>query len=302
MSARRGLFCVSFAAALAALGGAAPAWAACPAGFPAKSPFHLPVEKLVPAAAQLADHLAKKTLRGRAANGVETRQLADVRLDPERYYRFRIYTPLSAIPPRVRNAFIAAGEAPTRAEVDSVKRRQVDCLEIEVYRFMSEWVERMSKPGKDKRVPDGLVPSSVLRPLRDFARGLLPPEDVDVLFAQDLRRWGNEQIIAYYIVKSDKVTFDDLVELSLNIPYLGRRSYGIAAAAMNYFGKPVDRLSLAEAAYLAVLPRGPSNYHPVRHADKAVERRNWVIDQMQAKGFVTEAEARSAKAEPLKAR
>lgn len=69
---------------------------------------------------------------------------------------------------------------------------------------------------------------------------------------------------------------------------------------MNYFGKPVDRLSVAEAAYLAVLPKGPNNYHPVRKVDQAMGRRNWAIDEMLARGFVAESEAQSAKAEPLK--
>jgi transglycosylase-like protein len=302
MPGRRGPFCTLIVAALAVLGAAAPAWSGCPAGLPAEPAFHLPVDKLIPVASRLADHIAKKTIQSGAANGVETRRLADVRLDPKVNYNFRVYTPLSAIPARVQNALVAAGELPTRAEIESVKRRQLDCLETEVHRSMSEWLKLVSEAEKGKTLPEGpavLVPGSVLRTMRWFAHEFLSPEDRDAILKRDIRRRGNEEIIGYLIIKSDKVTVDQVVELSLNIPYFGRASYGITAASMNYFGKPADRLSVAEAAYLAVLPRGPNNYHPVRKAVQAVERRNWVIDQMQAKGFVGEADAKSAKAEPL---
>jgi penicillin-binding protein 1A len=291
MPGRPGPFCILIVAALAALGVAAPAWSACPAGLPAEPVFHLPIEKLVPVASQLADHMAKKNIQGRAPNGVETRQLADVQLDSAVSYKFRIYTPLSAIPAGVQNAFVAAGELPTHAEIESVKRRQVACLDVEMLLFMGEAVAN--------RRPEGLVPPSVLQTLRYFIHEFLTPEDSDAFFKRDMRRRGNEQIIGYFIIKSDKVTYDQFIELTLNLNYFGQGSYGITAASMNYFGKPVDRLSLGEAAYLAILLKGPNNYHPVRQADKAIERRNWVIDQMQVKGFITEANAKSAKAEPL---
>jgi hypothetical protein len=304
MPGRRGPSYAAIVAALAVLGAAAPAWSACPAGMPAGSAFHLPVEKLAPVAARLAHLMARKTIQGRAPNGVETRQLADVQADPGVKYTFRAYAPLGAIPARVQSAFVAAGEMPTRAEIESVKRRKVDCLETAVLEFMSKRLVLMIEAMKEKReVPVDtspmLVPYPVLRTVRGFVHEFLPPEERDVVFERNLKRRGNEEIIAYLIIKSDEVAVDRLLELSLNMHYFGLGSFGIAAAAMNYFGKPVDRLSLAEAAYLAGLPKGPNNYHPVRWADKAVERRNWVIGQMQAKGFLSEAEAKSAKAEPL---
>ncbi len=88
---------------------------------------------------------------------------------------------------------------------------------------------------------------------------------------------------------------DKILELYLNDIYLGNRSYGVAAASMNYYGKPLDELTLAEAAYLAALPKAPSNYHPVRNRQEAVARRNWVIDRMRANGYVKRQEARAAK-------
>ncbi len=66
-----------------------------------------------------------------------------------------------------------------------------------------------------------------------------------------------------------------------------------------YFNKSLDELTVAEAAYLAALPKAPSNYHPIRQRDAALERRNWVIGQMEENGYITEEEAEAAKAEDL---
>ena len=92
---------------------------------------------------------------------------------------------------------------------------------------------------------------------------------------------------------------DKILELYLNEIYFGIGSYGIAAAALNYFGKELDELTLEESAYLAALPKGPNNYHPYRRTAAAVERRNWIIDQMVSNGHATAEEAKQAKAKPL---
>ncbi len=92
---------------------------------------------------------------------------------------------------------------------------------------------------------------------------------------------------------------DRILELYLNQIYLGNRAYGVAAAALNYFDKPLDELTIGEAAYLAVLPKAPNNYNPVRQHDRALQRRNFVISRMLERGFITAAEARAATAEPL---
>lgn len=92
---------------------------------------------------------------------------------------------------------------------------------------------------------------------------------------------------------------EHILELYLNEIYLGNRSYGVAAAAMNYFGKSLDELSIAEAAYLAALPKGPNNYNPKTKYDAAVSRRNWVIDRMCEEGYITEDEALEARSQPL---
>jgi penicillin-binding protein 1A len=92
---------------------------------------------------------------------------------------------------------------------------------------------------------------------------------------------------------------DRILELYLNEIFLGLNSYGVAAAALNYFDKALYELTLAEAAYLAALPKGPNNYHPFRRTEAAIERRNWVIDRMVENGYATPEEAEAAKAEPL---
>ncbi|ESQ76480.1 penicillin-binding protein 1A [Asticcacaulis sp. YBE204] len=92
---------------------------------------------------------------------------------------------------------------------------------------------------------------------------------------------------------------EQILELYLNDIYLGYRSNGIGTAAYNYFGKSVDQLTLAEMAYLAALPKGPNQYHPIRNKDRAIERRNWILGEMAKVGWVTPAEAEAAMKEDL---
>ncbi len=92
---------------------------------------------------------------------------------------------------------------------------------------------------------------------------------------------------------------EQILELYLNEIPLGRQSFGVEAAAQAYFGKSVSELSLAECAFLAALPRGPEIYGREKYADRALERRNWVLDQMVKNGAVSAAEAAQAKAQPL---
>src|SRR5690606_19623835 len=94
-------------------------------------------------------------------------------------------------------------------------------------------------------------------------------------------------------------TKDKILELYLNEIFLGLNSYGVAAAALNYFDKALYQLTLSEAAYIAALPKGPNNYHPFRRPQAAIERRNWVIDRMVENGYVSPEEAAAAKEAPL---
>src|ERR1700760_3714877 len=90
-----------------------------------------------------------------------------------------------------------------------------------------------------------------------------------------------------------------ILELYLNEIYLGENSYGVAAAALNYFDKSLDQLDVAEVAFLAALPKAPSQFDPVRNHQAALDRRNWVIGQMYENGYITKEQRDAAQAEPL---
>lgn len=112
-----------------------------------------------------------------------------------------------------------------------------------------------------------------------------------------IERKIREAILALRIEQT--FTKDEILELYLNEIYLGLGAYGIAAASLVYFDKSVHELSLAEAAYLAALPKAPNNYHPFRQTDRALERRDWVLDRMTENGYITVEQADAAKQEPL---
>ena len=93
---------------------------------------------------------------------------------------------------------------------------------------------------------------------------------------------------------------DQIFEIYLNQIFLGNRAYGFAAAAETYFGKPIQNLSIAEAAMLAGLPKAPSAYNPINNPKRARSRQLYIIERMQDNGFITEEQAKAAKAEELK--
>lgn len=95
------------------------------------------------------------------------------------------------------------------------------------------------------------------------------------------------------------LTKQQILELYLNEIPLGRQAFGVQAAAQAYFGKDVDQLQLHQAAFLAILPKAPETYSRAKYAEKAIERRNWVLDQMAKNGWAPEAEVAQAKAQPL---
>ncbi|MET4897513.1 transglycosylase domain-containing protein [Sphingomonadaceae bacterium jetA1] len=106
-----------------------------------------------------------------------------------------------------------------------------------------------------------------------------------------------EAILAYKI--EDTLTKPQILELYLNQIALGRNAFGVEAAAHAYFDKELNELTLGQMAYLAVLPKGPSNYDPIRHADRALERRGYVLGEMLRNNFITRAQYDAAMAEPL---
>ncbi len=106
-----------------------------------------------------------------------------------------------------------------------------------------------------------------------------------------------EMILAFRL--EDTLSKEQILELYLNSIFLGRNAYGIQAASRAYFDKDVGDLTLPEAAYLAVLPKAPSNYDPVRATKRAMGRRNYVLNEMVSNGYITEAQRAAAAAAPL---
>ena len=106
-----------------------------------------------------------------------------------------------------------------------------------------------------------------------------------------------EAILAWRI--ENTLTKEQILELYLNQIALGRNAFGVEAAAHAYFDKDLADLTLPQAAYLAILPKGPANYDPDRFPERALERRNWVLGEMEQNGYITAAERDQARAAPL---
>jgi len=115
-----------------------------------------------------------------------------------------------------------------------------------------------------------------------------------------LRRKFNEALMAFKIERN--LSKDQILELYINQIYLGQRAYGFSAAAQTYFGKPLNKLSVAEMAMLAGLPKAPSRYNPVANPARASLRQRYVLRRMRELNFIDEATYRAALAEKLSIR
>jgi penicillin-binding protein 1A len=110
-------------------------------------------------------------------------------------------------------------------------------------------------------------------------------------------RKAREAILAFRLEST--LSKQQILELYLNSIFLGRNAYGVQAAARAYFDKDVNELTLPEAAYLAVLPKAPANYDPVRATQRALDRRNYVLREMYKNGYISEDQWKSAAPTPL---
>jgi penicillin-binding protein 1A len=222
--------------------------------------------KSLPDYSQLQDYEPAVMTRVHAADGSLLAEYARER---------RLYLPIQAIPKLVTNAFIAAEDKNfyEHGGVDFSGIARASLLFIQQY-------------GSGRR-PQGA--STITQQVaKNF---LLTPE---VSFARKIK----EALLAMKIERA--VSKERILELYLNEIYLGMGAYGVAAASLLYFDKSVHELSIAEAAYLAALPKAPNNYHPFRQRDRAIERRNYVIERMAEDRYITAQEADKAKKEPLK--
>ncbi|HUC45650.1 MAG TPA: transglycosylase domain-containing protein, partial [Hyphomicrobiaceae bacterium] len=189
----------------------------------------------------------------------------------------RIFVPINVIPRRVVAAYLSAEDK------RFYEHGGLDFTGIgrAGYKFITNIVNR-----SDRRTEGA---STITQ---QVAKNFLLSSD------RTLERKLKEAILAIRIERA--YSKDKILELYLNEIYLGMGSYGVAAAALNYFNKELSELEIEEAAYLAALPKAPNNYHPFRRAREATIRRNWIIDQMVDTGAIAPEEARLAKAKPLK--
>lgn len=220
----------------------------------------------MPDATDLADYHPPTATRAYAWDGTLIGEFSRER---------RIFVPYDAMPPKLALAFLAAEDH------NFFKHGGVD-----VGGLGRAMARNVVNAAQGRRFEGG---STITQ---QVAKNVLLTSD------QTLGRKLKEAILAGRL--EQVLSKERILELYLNEIWLGYRSYGVGAAAYNYFGKSISDLSLAEAAYLAALPKGPDNYHPMRRKQSAIARRNWVLDQMAEEGWATRADVEAAKREDLK--
>lgn len=200
----------------------------------------------------------------------------DGRLMEEYAREKRIFAPITQIPEMVKNAFIAVEDK------NFYEHEGVDPTAI----LRAAVIYAQYKMGKDVDVVGGstitqqVVKNFLLTNERSFERKI------------------KEAILAHRMETA--LTKDQILELYLNQIYLGGGAYGVTAAGLHYFDKPLEDLSVAEAAYLAALPKAPNNYHPENNKAAAIARRDYVISRMEEEGFIDNEAYETAVLQPLK--
>src|SRR5215831_4372345 len=221
--------------------------------------------KDLPDYSQLQDYEPPVTTRVHAADGQLVAEYAKER---------RLYIPIQAVPKAVINGFLAAEDK------NFYEHGGLDFTGIA--RAAVNYAQNF---GSNRR------PQGASTITQQVAKNFLLTNEVSIT------RKIKEAILAVKIERT--YSKEKILELYLNEIYLGFGAYGVAAASLLYFDKSVHELTIAEAAYLAALPKGPNNYNPFRRHDAAVDRRNYVIDRMAEDGYITGAQAEKAKKDPL---
>ncbi|MBL6929463.1 MAG: transglycosylase domain-containing protein, partial [Rhodospirillales bacterium] len=214
---------------------------------------------------QLADYEPAVMTRVHAGDG---------RLLVEYAVERRVFVPIGAMPRRVIKAFLSAEDK------SFYSHPGIDFLGV-----IRAMVTNVKNMGTNRR----MVGASTIT--QQVAKNFLLSAEVS------WERKIKEAILAFRIERA--FTKDRILELYMNEIYLGFGSYGVAAAALNYFNKPLDQLSISETAFLAALPKAPNNYHPIRKPGAASARRDWVVRRMLEDGVITSDEADQAWSEPI---
>src|SRR6202451_4019645 len=214
---------------------------------------------------QLQDYEPPVMTRVHAADGALLAEYANQR---------RLYLPIQAIPKLVTNAFIAAED-----------KNFYQHPGIDIYGIGRAGLLYVQNYGSSRR------PQGASTITQQVAKNFLLTNEVS------FERKIKEALLALRIERT--YSKEKILELYLNEIYLGFGAYGVAAASLLYFDKSVHELTIAEAAYLAALPKGPNNYNPFRKRDEAIARRNYVIDRMAEDGYIPADVAEKTKKEPL---
>ncbi|MCD6073241.1 MAG: putative bifunctional family b-glycosyltransferase/PBP transpeptidase [Rhodospirillales bacterium] len=214
---------------------------------------------------QLADYEPAVMTRVQAGDGTLLAEFATEK---------RVFVPISAMPKQVIQAFLSAEDK------NFYMHPGIDPLGI-----ARALVVNVKNMGSDRR------PVGASTITQQVAKNFLLTSDVTV------ERKIKEAILAFRIERA--LTKNRILELYLNEIYLGYGSYGVAAAAYNYFNKSLDQLTIGEAAYLAALPKAPNNYHPLRYPQIAKGRRDYVLGRLLEDEVITQAQHDASIAEPL---
>jgi penicillin-binding protein 1A len=198
----------------------------------------------------------------------------DGRLLTEYAIEKRAFVPINAIPKKVVDAFLSAEDKSFYSHSG-----------VDPFGIVRAALTNLKNMGGSRR------PVGASTITQQVAKNFLLTNEVSI------ERKIKEMILSFRLEKA--FTKDHILELYLNEIYLGIGTYGVAAASTYYFDKSLDELSVAEAAFLAALPKAPNNYHPQRFPEAAKSRRDWVIERMAEDGVITAKDAEAAKAEPL---
>lgn len=199
---------------------------------------------------------------------------ADAKLIEEYGREHRIFVPITSIPNSLKRAFIAAEDK------NFYSHEGIDVTSIIRAAF-----NNIPRILTNRRVEGGSTITQQV--VKNF---LLTSE-------RSLERKIKEAILSYMITQAFEK--EQILELYLNQIYLGKGAHGVASAALTYFNKSVEELTLNESAVLASLPKAPSKYNPERDYNRAFERKNYVIARMYDDGYISEEQAREAMAEPI---
>ena len=186
----------------------------------------------------------------------------------------RVFIPIESIPDLIKKAFVSAED-----------KNFFDHKGVDFQSISKAVLINIKNLYEGKR----LVGASTIT--QQLAKNFLLSNEIS------LNRKIREALLSLRIERI--LTKDDILELYLNEIFLGKRSYGIAAASLNYFNKSLDELDLHEIAYLAGLPKGPNNYDPIKNKKAAIIRRNYVLNRMHEDGVISSSEASKASMQPM---